>query len=112
MRSELLRRYPNAIVYVRLNGPPVEERLPSFGGSLDPDVRFFGFDLRADDVRGNAIVIQEQPTAPRFGIEVADAMSGRTHLAATEPHAARIAERTRQMPVRVIIPAANLLPPS
>jgi hypothetical protein len=109
VRSELLRRYPNALIYAVIAGPPRVERQPAFSGALPPDVRFFGFDFGVDAMRGGAIVIQEQPTEPRFGIEVGTATGSATHLPATDPNAARAAERTRQLPVRITLPASLLL---
>jgi hypothetical protein len=109
VRSELLRRYPNALIYAVIPGPPRAERQPVFSGALPPDVRFFGFDFGVEAIRGGAIVIQEQPTEPRFGVEVGAPTGTATHLAADEPHAARIAERTRQLPVRITLPASLLL---
>ena len=61
---------------------------PAFRGSLQPDVSFFGFDLTVDagDRRptrrrpGYFIVIQEQPTEPRFGFDVGTTPARRTHL--------------------------------
>jgi hypothetical protein len=87
VRGDLLRRYPNALVYAvnavqQPNQPRElgdEERHPLFRGRLDPDVSFFGFELTADEVRGgpgNAgwfFVLQEQPSEPRFGLDVGDA---------------------------------------
>ena len=109
VRSELLRRYPNALIYAITPGPPRAERQPVFSGALPPDVRFFGFDFPPAAIHGGAIVIQEQPTEPRFGVEVGTATGTATHLAAGEPNAARIAERTRQLPVRITLPASLLL---
>jgi hypothetical protein len=111
VRGELLRRYPNTIVYavnavIGTEGHELgdEELHPLFRGSLQPDVTFFGFDLTADKARGNPepgaadqgwfFVFQEQPTEPRFGLDVAAAALGGaptkwsdlswSHLAATE----------------------------
>ncbi len=67
LRSELLRRYPDAIVYA-MKG--TEEKHPIFSGGFAPDVRFFGFDIDAATIGDWNIVIQEHPSAPRFGIEV------------------------------------------
>jgi hypothetical protein len=87
IRGELLRRYPNTIVYavktVRTSKGRelgTEERYPLFRGTLEPDVTFLGFDLTADQVRGVDdprspdqgwyFVLQEQPSEPRFGLDV------------------------------------------
>jgi hypothetical protein len=86
IRGDLLRRYPNALVYAvkaeeNPNGPRnlgAEERHPLFRGRLDPDVAFFGFDLNDEQARGsngNAgwfFVLQEQPSEPRFGLDVGE----------------------------------------
>ena len=109
VRSELLRRYPNALIYAVTPGPPRAERHPVFSGALPPDVRFFGFDFGVDAIRGGSILIQEQPTEPRFGIEVGTDTGAATHLGTSEPNAARMAERTRQLPVRITLPASLLL---
>lgn len=90
VRGELLRRYPNTVVYAcravwsksaqRHDIPdPEVHRHPQFRGTLTPDITFFGFDLTVDEARGNPsdkdnspgwfFVFQEQPTEPRFGLE-------------------------------------------
>jgi hypothetical protein len=111
VRGELLRRYPNTIVYavktIRTQGKRdlgTEERHPLFRGTLEPDVTFFGFDLTVDEVRGVDdpqspdqgwyFVLQEQPSEPRFGLDVPTGALGGvasawsdlswSHLAATE----------------------------
>src|SRR5262249_7128248 len=86
VRGELLRRYPNSTVYAvraKLGAEgrelDTEERHPVFSGTLRPDVGFFGFELsveeargtsRADGPQGWSFVIQEQPSEPRFGLDV------------------------------------------
>jgi hypothetical protein len=85
IRGELLRRYPNSVIYavaaVKVNGKfdlstkPEDEKHPLFRGSLNPDVTFLGFDLKKKDAiedPGWFFVIQEQPTEPRFGLDIAD----------------------------------------
>jgi hypothetical protein len=95
VRGELLRRFPTAVVYAaraqfetgpgggptRKRVPSDEERYPLFRGTLEPDVTFVGFDLEEDEARGDPdpdngdpgwfVVIQQQPTEPRFGLDVA-----------------------------------------
>jgi hypothetical protein len=84
IRGELLRRYPGTVIYARqavMSGsrrvPGPVEKYPLFRGSLEPDVTFLGFDLSRDEVRGSAadpgwfFVVQEQPSAPRFGLDKA-----------------------------------------
>jgi len=90
VRGDLLRRYPNAIVYavkaVRTSDGrrdlSDEELHPLFTGRLDPDVAFYGFDLDVTKARGDDgeegwfFVLQEQPSEPRFGLDVAGTVSG------------------------------------
>ena len=86
IRGELLRRYPNSVIYAvpaiknsagkfDLSPKGTDEKYPLFRGSLNPDVTFLGFDLKKEDAiadPGWFFVIQEQPTEPRFGMDVAD----------------------------------------
>jgi hypothetical protein len=84
IRGELLRRYPNSVIYaveaVRHKDDGLlylteNEVHPLFRGSLKPDVTFLGFPLTVPVVLGEPgwfFVIQEQPTEPRFGMDMAD----------------------------------------
>lgn len=98
VRGELLRRYPDTVVYAvkarwkddagppdgdrvpledPTEGDPEEIRRPTFRGELDPDVTFLGFDLtesvaRGDDGLGWFFVIEEPSGEPRFGFDEAD----------------------------------------
>jgi hypothetical protein len=93
VRGELLRRYPNALVYAakarvtsggdeREIDDTIPEKHPIFAGQLSPDVAFFGFELTETVARGNPpssgadqgwfFVLQEQPSEPRFGLDLAD----------------------------------------
>jgi hypothetical protein len=95
VRGRLLLRYPHTAIYAaravpRLDaggqpilgadGQPIpapgpEERYPAFRGTIDPDVTYLGFHLSIDEARGQGgelgwfFVIQEQPAAPRFGLD-------------------------------------------
>jgi hypothetical protein len=88
VRGELLRRYPNAIIYACHaqwggEGQPRTlsdaEMYPLFRGTMDPDVTFFGFDLTEDAARGGDqaqggdpgwfFIFQQAPSEPRFGME-------------------------------------------
>jgi len=93
IRGELLRRYPNTVIYaVRaaetddgrdLSTNPDDERHPVFRGTLQPDVTFVGFDLTPDDVvtgSGWFFVLQQQPTEPRFGLDEAPYLEGKTDV--------------------------------
>lgn len=111
VRSELLRRFPHAVVYATRadpNGLP-QVAHPIFSGAMEPDVRFYGFDIAAADIETWSLVIAEQPTAPRFGVEVGAAPVGPSHLPAGPGHAAQLARQLRQTPVRITIPATVLL---
>ncbi len=85
LRSELLRRYPTAMVYAlhRITPRP-EERHPIFTGTLNPDVTYLGFDITRDEIERDlnnwTFVIQEQPTEPRFGIVEVPEGDGTTPL--------------------------------
>jgi len=80
IRGELLRRYPNTIIYAApaktdsqgnfVDLDEAKEELPIFRGTLPPDVTFIGFNLTDSEVRtrGLYFVLQEQPTEPRFGL--------------------------------------------
>lgn len=90
IRGQLLQRYPNSVIYavaavpkgprLTLSKNPGDERHPLFRGSLKPDVTFLGFDLTEAQARGEPphdphgwfFVIQQQPTEPSFGMDVAD----------------------------------------
>jgi hypothetical protein len=90
VRGELLKRYPNTIVFAgkavmgadgkrKLDESPGAEAFyknPIFGGKLEPDMTFFGFNLTAEEARGSADAphgyffgFQQIPTEPRFGLE-------------------------------------------
>lgn len=90
IRGELLRRYPNSVIYavravkfkntLDLSRDTKDERHPIFRGTLKPDVTFLGFNLSDEealgkppnDANGFFFVIQQQPTEPAFGLDVAD----------------------------------------
>jgi len=85
VRGELLRRYPDAIIYAapaKLDGDTrsiddsAPEQHPIFHGTLAPDMNFFGFNISVDDAKGDAtvaegyfFVFQQHPSGPRFGLE-------------------------------------------
>ena len=82
LRGELLRRYPNSVIYAakaeKVEGIlalSTEESHSVFRGTLKPDVTFLGFNLTKKDALADPgwfFVIQEQPTEPRFGLDEAD----------------------------------------
>ena len=134
LRSDLLRRYPNALIYLApvVNGLPSDTShvLPIFNGALPPDVSFFGFPLTPPAAIGNGsttgyfVVIEEHPTEARFGVSPSLNLTT-THLpVGTSPptgmppdsrwatNAAAMAAITRRQPVRVAIRASQLVAPS
>jgi len=107
VRGDLLKKYPNTLIYAQkahiakdANGNPLpnddpviapvasdaevasEIKFPVFKASVDPDIRFFGFDLSVDQARGDEhpvletddwgyyFIIQQLPGEPRFGMDV------------------------------------------
>jgi hypothetical protein len=85
VRGELLRRYPDAIIYAapaklvgdaRTIDDSAPEQHPIFHGALAPDMNFFGFNISVDDAKGDGaipegyfFVFQQHPSGPRFGLE-------------------------------------------
>ena len=85
VRGELLRRYPNTVIYAakaKLDGKkrvidPTDERYQLFAGTLPSDITFIGFNLSEADAKGGTnespegffFVFQQHPTEPRFGLE-------------------------------------------
>jgi PKD domain len=89
LRGELLRRYPDAVIYAKpaaagttknepalVLDPTAPELYPLYRGTLAPDLTFFGFALTAAQARGDAthplgwfFVFQQRPGQARFGLE-------------------------------------------
>jgi hypothetical protein len=126
IRAELLRRYPNAIVYAaRAVVPPGQTRprpgpqelYPVFRGDLEPDLVFFGFSLTAAQARGGGadpgwfFVLQQQPGEPRFGLDVGAPAPDPDFVHPTGDSAVT-ARALLQRPVRVAIHATSLVPPT
>jgi hypothetical protein len=99
LRGALLRRYPNALIYLTpAVGPPASRRVPSevvasekppvFTGAMQPDITFFGFDVTPDQAVGSGtgtdqgyyVVIQQHPTEPRFGLDTTVSVGSASHL--------------------------------
>jgi len=107
VRGELLKKYPNTIVYAqkahifrRDDGTPdpskdpvIQEvkteaemhdeiRFPIFRAEIEPDIRFFGFEMTPEEAKGADhpqnpnddwgwyFIIQEVPGEPRFGMDI------------------------------------------
>ncbi|WP_404392583.1 DUF3892 domain-containing protein [Humibacillus xanthopallidus] len=102
VRGELLRRYPSTTVAMRPAvwaddartrrdlGPQDQEVAPIFSGWLSPDLLLFGFPLSVAMARGSGaapgwfIVLREQATAVRFGVD--DPPDDRTRWATPPGH--------------------------
>lgn len=101
IRGELLKKYPTAAIYAQRaewppgpDGPDVTQqrrpvtlpdgvvpghdvvRLPLYEAKIEPDVYLLGFDLDADEARGNPpddpgwfFMLKERPGDPRFGVD-------------------------------------------
>ena len=136
LRSDLLRRYPNALIYLApcVNGAPDNAEgahvMPSFNGSLVPDVAFFGFPVSSQNAIGDGkttgyfVIIQEHPTEPRFGLDPNLSLATNTHLGvAAKPaniktgnfvwgsNAAAMAAITLRAPARIAIRVSRLVAP-
>jgi hypothetical protein len=107
VRGELLKKYPNTIIYAQQahiykdkngvdpNREPIikeikteaemklEVRFPIFRAEIQPDFRFFGFDMTIAQAKGDDkpkletddwgwyFIIQQIPGEPRFGMDIA-----------------------------------------
>lgn len=75
VRGELLSRYPGTTIYLTRSthpGAPGAERVhPLFRGQLAADMAFAGFGLTAAALgaEGWLVVLEQQPTEPRFGLD-------------------------------------------
>jgi hypothetical protein len=148
VRGELVRRYPNATIYItRERATREEPHYPLFRGELPPDVVFVGFDITVDTLfsGGWYFVFEEPAIEARFGLDESavplrswsdlswpavgvaigsyfrgsvERDGSRSELALedrTPPWppgqatSAAFANITHQKPVRILIPAAQLL---
>ncbi len=75
VRGELLNRYPGTTIYVTRAAHPgaagSERVYPLFRGRLAPDMTFAGFGLTVAKLRAEGwfVVLEQQPTEPRFGLD-------------------------------------------
>ncbi len=127
LRSSLLRRYPNALIYLSDIAGAAPDEFPIFNGSLQPDISFFGFKVSPEAAAGDGttpgyyVVIQEHPTEPRFGLDPGTLPPTVSHLSiAQQPNvplfsntwgrnSAHMAGITRRRPVRIRIRVSQLL---
>lgn len=75
VRGELLNRYPGTTIYVTRSAQPgaagAERVYPLFRGRLGPDTTFVGFGTTVAKLRSEGwfVVLEQQPTEPRFGLD-------------------------------------------
>jgi hypothetical protein len=119
VRADLIRRYPNVVVYAFNNATGSADNeashvIPLFSGQLTTDVSFYGFPFGVNDAlqgAGYSFVLEEHPSEPRF-----DPPAGTTgfidpgSVGATT--AAAFASNRLQPPTRAIITATLLIPPN
>ena len=103
IRGELLKKYPNTVIYAqkaladpdpkkkfRIREEPTHEeflkefKFPIFKAEVEPDIKFFGFELTVEEAQGTAksadfpatdtlgwfFIIQQIPGEPRFGMDI------------------------------------------
>jgi hypothetical protein len=102
VRGDLLKKYPNTVIYaqkakfvtgsdhskdprtlVSVEDDANAKRYAVFSAKIEPDIHFFGFNLSAEEARGDRntndpgwfFVIQERPGEIRFGVDVADELT-------------------------------------
>jgi len=97
IRGELLRKYPNVLIYAKKGEwhndarRPIESdadenyRFPIFKAEIDPDVYLIGFELDAEEAKGSTeiehalpgwfFVLQERPGEVRFGMDESEPRS-------------------------------------
>ncbi|MCB9152649.1 MAG: hypothetical protein H6649_01155 [Caldilineae bacterium] len=115
VRSDLVRRYPatlvSAVEALQDNGQPVfgpgheppddaPRTWPIFQGSIGEDVTFFGFDLTPEQARGYWLILEEPASGYRF----------RADVGPTANNGGDYAAQTLNIPTRVLISGAELIP--
>lgn len=121
LRGQLLRRYPNMVVYAvrgthAAPGTEVEAAgRPVFTGRLQPDISLVGFGLTPQQLAADEwwFVLEQQLSSPRFGFDIGDAPAG-AHvtvdaLGAGVTTADHVASQLLQLPIRVTIHRDRLL---
>ena len=99
IRSELLKKFPNALVFMQRaewatdkseprllsTGKGADQRkMPLFKASIYPEVSFYGFPLTAREALGDEddpgwfFIVQERPGEPRFGLDISPEDEGDT----------------------------------
>jgi hypothetical protein len=127
IRSVLLRRYPALRVYavpaawkkdehdnryIRREDTGGEVKTPLFVARLTADITVFGFDLKEDEARGTTnrhinkpgyfFVLEQQPGAPRFGLDAGRPQSaGKPPRSWTDLSWSHLAEKGAPLPTFV-----------
>jgi hypothetical protein len=121
LRGQLLRRYPNMVVYAvrgthAAPGTEVDPAgRPIFTARLQPDLTLVGFGLTPQQLAGDEwwFVLEQQLTAPRFGFDIGDAPDAEhvtvASLGAGVVTADHVASQLLQLPIRVAIHRDRLL---
>jgi hypothetical protein len=130
VRGELIKRYPNVVVYALVTpttgGKPSDQAPdsnlpqthPIFAGHLTRDVAFYGFPISKEDVvasPGYVFVLQEQPAEPHFALPEGSPSPSPPFVVPSSVGANTAAEfalKTFQDPTRVVIPGKLLVPTS
>jgi hypothetical protein len=119
-RTPLFRRYPRTLVYLTpapagATGPDWEaepdfanRQMPSFQGSITPEITFFGFDLDPELGAGRWVVLEEPPHGIRF-FNTGPTPARATAMAAAADGGAFAAAAFAD-PIRVMIRGDSLIP--
>jgi predicted nucleic acid-binding Zn-ribbon protein len=91
IRSELLKKFPNALVFMQrakwaddkaaprlltIGKDDTQRKMPQFKASINPEVSFYGFPITAKEALGDQdnpgwfFIVQERPGEPRFGMDI------------------------------------------
>jgi len=122
MRGELVRRFPNMIVYAATAGgtprtPTDDHEYPLFSGNLGSDASFYGFESSREDMenagsgKGTYFVLQEPPQDTRFTWERAATAPDPGEYMSFDVQPAQVAADTLSQPTRVAIFVTAMLPP-
>lgn len=119
-RTPLFRRYPRTLVYLTpapiAGGEPdwsaepafANRLLPSFQGSITPEITFFGFDLEPELGATRWVVLEEPPHGIRFFNTAPTAARAAAMAAATD--GGTFAAAAFADPIRVMIRGESLIP--
>ena len=109
-RTSLFRRYPATVVYLfpataDWKAPKPEDDmnagrvLPTFTGTIGPDVTFFGFPLKPEALATHWVVLEEPPAGHRFFHQTKVARD----MSFPAENSSNVAYQRFAVPVRVLI---------